>query len=111
MNYPKKCKHIYKKYKILRNKLTKDVKELDRKSTRLNSSHGYISYAVFCLKKKMSATHPADVQFPVDRQDRRGPARRRQRADLRASGSLVHLMHRRRGQPPPESQRPAPATA
>src|SRR2546422_569322 len=27
----------------------------DRKSTRLNSSHGYISYAVFCLKKK---THP-----------------------------------------------------
>src|SRR3989449_3065905 len=27
----------------------------DRKSTRLNSSHGYISYAVFCLKKKKSA--------------------------------------------------------
>src|SRR2546429_5365374 len=26
--------------------------EEDRKSTRLNSSHGYISYAVFCLKKK-----------------------------------------------------------
>src|ERR1041385_3563996 len=25
--------------------------EVDRKSTRLNSSHGYISYAVFCLKK------------------------------------------------------------
>src|SRR5256884_2142279 len=29
---------------------------LDRKSTRLNSSHGYISYAVFCLKKKKN-TH------------------------------------------------------
>src|SRR2546422_4120718 len=28
------------------------VGSLDRKSTRLNSSHGYISYAVFCLKKK-----------------------------------------------------------
>src|SRR2546429_7386738 len=28
----------------------------DRKSTRLNSSHGYISYAVFCLKKKKT-TH------------------------------------------------------
>src|SRR2546422_5148269 len=28
------------------------AKSLDRKSTRLNSSHGYISYAVFCLKKK-----------------------------------------------------------
>src|SRR3989449_6810476 len=27
-----------------------DVGEIDRKSTRLNSSHGYISYAVFCLK-------------------------------------------------------------
>src|SRR2546422_1107376 len=27
-------------------------KTADRKSTRLNSSHGYISYAVFCLKKK-----------------------------------------------------------
>src|SRR2546422_3335027 len=29
----------------------------DRKSTRLNSSHGYISYAVFCLKKK-NHQHP-----------------------------------------------------
>src|SRR2546422_354645 len=29
----------------------------DRKSTRLNSSHGYISYAVFCLKKKKT-TYP-----------------------------------------------------
>src|SRR2546429_8813920 len=29
----------------------------DRKSTRLNSSHGYISYAVFCLKKKKTHTH------------------------------------------------------
>src|SRR2546422_8655463 len=28
----------------------------DRKSTRLNSSHGYISYAVFCLKKKKKQT-------------------------------------------------------
>src|SRR5687768_17945884 len=29
---------------------------VDRKSTRLNSSHGYISYAVFCLKKKNNLT-------------------------------------------------------
>src|SRR2546429_347969 len=29
----------------------------DRKSTRLNSSHGYISYAVFCLKKKKAGSH------------------------------------------------------
>src|SRR2546422_2962563 len=31
----------------------------DRKSTRLNSSHGYISYAVFCLKKKKTRTKHA----------------------------------------------------
>src|SRR2546429_4556320 len=30
----------------------------DRKSTRLNSSHGYISYAVFCLKKKNTKVVP-----------------------------------------------------
>src|SRR2546422_3541997 len=30
----------------------RDDRQQDRKSTRLNSSHGYISYAVFCLKKK-----------------------------------------------------------
>src|SRR3989449_6739974 len=41
------------------------VSELDRKSTRLNSSHGYISYAVFCLKKKKG--------------QRRGPRRTRPR--------------------------------
>src|SRR2546422_8454115 len=39
----------------------------DRKSTRLNSSHGYISYAVFCLKKK--------------KRRRRWPAHRRGEAD------------------------------
>src|SRR2546422_6732530 len=32
----------------------------DRKSTRLNSSHGYISYAVFCLKKKQNAETMAE---------------------------------------------------
>src|SRR3989449_4917666 len=32
----------------------------DRKSTRLNSSHGYISYAVFCLKKKKIKTSYVD---------------------------------------------------
>src|SRR5438128_8554603 len=33
-----------------------DVENQDRKSTRLNSSHGSISYAVFCLKKKKKRT-------------------------------------------------------
>src|SRR5688572_32599705 len=32
--------------------------ELDRKSTRLNSSHSQISYAVFCLKKKKKSHNP-----------------------------------------------------
>src|SRR2546422_8223586 len=35
---------------IVRGKMPEGI--VDRKSTRLNSSHGYISYAVFCLKKK-----------------------------------------------------------
>src|SRR2546429_2575242 len=34
-----------------------DVIYIDRKSTRLNSSHGYISYAVFCLKKKTTTNN------------------------------------------------------
>src|SRR2546422_5097719 len=33
----------------------------DRKSTRLNSSHGYISYAVFCLKKKKKNTEGREI--------------------------------------------------
>src|SRR2546430_4205224 len=34
-----------------------DAGELDRKSTRLNSSHSQISYAVFCLKKKIRSKY------------------------------------------------------
>src|SRR2546429_7363429 len=42
----------------------------DRKSTRLNSSHGYISYAVFCLEKKKTDT-PDDGRYhtPDDARD------------------------------------------
>src|SRR5687768_18025180 len=36
--------------------LVRALDRVDRKSTRLNSSHGYISYAVFCLKKKKIQT-------------------------------------------------------
>src|SRR2546429_1156385 len=51
----------------------------DRKSTRLNSSHGYISYAVFCLKKKnmtphnpfppssLARLHPPTLELPTRR--------------------------------------------
>ena len=40
----------------------------DRKSTRLNSSHTVISYAVFCLKKKKKATEP-DTQIQYAKYD------------------------------------------
>src|SRR5690554_7071484 len=53
--------------------------QVDRKSTRLNSSHVRISYAVFCLKKKR----------PVRLRSRRGPAL-----------SQAHLPHRRTGDAP-----------
>src|SRR2546429_3580728 len=38
--------------------------DTDRKSTRLNSSHGYISYAVFCLKKKKKK-HTVSLHVPT----------------------------------------------
>src|SRR3712207_7830122 len=44
--------------------LGEDVEEGDRKSTRLNSSHANISYAVFCLKKKNHLTHPSTYYLP-----------------------------------------------
>src|SRR2546427_7306517 len=37
------------------------AKKLDRKSTRLNSSHSQISYAVFCLKKKNEEINPISM--------------------------------------------------
>src|SRR2546422_7004528 len=37
----------------------------DRKSTRLNSSHGYISYAVFCLKKKKQPPSTGTISQPT----------------------------------------------
>src|SRR2546422_7529761 len=41
----------------------------DRKSTRLNSSHGYISYAVFCLKKKKTTKQRPSLRS-IQRHDR-----------------------------------------
>src|SRR2546429_5026741 len=45
----------------------------DRKSTRLNSSHGYISYAVFCLKKKKGTCR--DTQLRVTHTKAHDPCR------------------------------------
>src|SRR2546429_6683107 len=52
----------------------------DRKSTRLNSSHGYISYAVFCLKKKKNKlfhTHTESALYQL----------------IHASNTLLHNAH------------------
>src|SRR3712207_8051121 len=43
--------------RISRCRMTFQIKHGDRKSTRLNSSHANISYAVFCLKKKKNNKH------------------------------------------------------
>src|SRR5207253_6930782 len=78
------------------------VPSLDRKSTRLNSSHVAISYAVFCLKKKS-----ADLGHAVQHADR---------ARLRPGGGRAgdlhlrddrpdHLLGRLRGPGPAEAQR------
>src|SRR4051794_41730028 len=52
-----------------------DVVAGDRKSTRLNSSHPSISYAVFCLKKKKQKEHPPlPLRAPHPRADGPQPA-------------------------------------
>src|SRR2546430_8546792 len=49
-------------------------RNLDRKSTRLNSSHSQISYAVFCLKKKKKKSMPASVLCYLTMTDHNGIA-------------------------------------
>src|SRR2546422_2348458 len=48
-----------------RERESQECRDQDRKSTRLNSSHGYISYAVFCLKKKKNRV--TEDRLPVSR--------------------------------------------
>src|SRR5256886_4400205 len=45
--------------------LSRDIINEDRKSTRLNSSHSQISYAVFCLKKKIYHEYSPWITRPV----------------------------------------------
>src|SRR2546429_6498039 len=52
------CDSLYRAMRETFNVPEDDQFMTDRKSTRLNSSHGYISYAVFCLKKKNKVTTP-----------------------------------------------------
>src|SRR6266487_4480546 len=71
----------------------------DRKSTRLNSSHPSISYAVFCLKKKNELRE--DQGHEAEREDTRGVGGRHYGAECRgvAGRSVFFLMIRR----PPRS--------
>src|SRR2546422_4592434 len=59
---------------------------IDRKSTRLNSSHGYISYAVFCLKKKKYRHHHNTLVRRTPK-PRRRPRRRPPRSLARRRSS------------------------
>src|SRR2546421_4785599 len=60
----------------------------DRKSTRLNSSHDQISYAVFCLKKKNKVRHADAPDLP--------PTRTRARAGVRAAERVADQRPRAR---------------
>src|SRR5437899_7748746 len=64
-------------------KIASDKPVEDRKSTRLNSSHLGISYAVFCLKKKKEQTHN-DIEH-----------RRRAALDHQQQEVVTHLTHAR----------------
>src|SRR5260221_10964562 len=55
-----------------RNDVRVTLVSIDRKSTRLNSSHTVISYAVFCLKKKKTTLLPSTAGWP-ERQPRTSP--------------------------------------
>src|SRR3954463_2670640 len=61
----------------------------DRKSTRLNSSHTIISYAVFCLKKKTVNRETKDITNGDSR--RREQTRRRARSLLLCATNTTHL--------------------
>src|SRR3712207_8889239 len=61
---------------------------LDRKSTRLNSSHANISYAVFCLKKKTDNNLPLTGTGPIDNTGNKAPALRCRMND-RSCGATV----------------------
>src|SRR2546422_3379907 len=66
--------HVHRHATIVGGNRHAERSQRDRKSTRLNSSHGYISYAGFCLKKKKEAqktqTSSMRHQCVVDNQPR-----------------------------------------
>src|SRR2546429_4678315 len=76
--------------------------ESDRKSTRLNSSHGYISYAVFCLKKKKKRYNPPQLHSSTTAsRSRQSQVTRRSLREL-----IPPASHRPQHLPRPESSTP-----
>src|SRR2546430_9978200 len=57
---------VRQRHRVAHRGLTEQLVVVDRKSTRLNSSHSQISYAVFCLKKKKTrSTRPSTTRYRV----------------------------------------------
>src|SRR2546429_3770009 len=73
------------------------IKQTDRKSTRLNSSHGYISYAVFCLKKKKKFTKTSlpttNTDTPVTNTYRATTAQTLDTRRISLLRSITHIYH------------------
>src|SRR2546430_12247062 len=72
---------------------------LDRKSTRLNSSHSQISYAVFCLKKKRqpdSISPNRTIHTPIKRLDESNPSSHNGAYRV---GTILHTTHRHTHEP------------
>src|ERR1039457_1124288 len=57
-------------YRVYQQEIDEEHQQLDRKSTRLNSSHLVISYAVFCLKKKVLRTMRRNSPDCLSKSDR-----------------------------------------
>src|SRR5258708_29580831 len=68
---PRGYQHVCRQMKLRENHACRK----DRKSTRLNSSHQIISYAVFCLKKKKLRVKPASQATPLRSQETHGHGR------------------------------------
>src|SRR3989475_5744376 len=79
----------------------------DRKSTRLNSSHSQISYAVFCLKKKKHS-HRGSRKRPPPLSRPRARALRSERPPLADTKTPPHCPDRSSTPVPPPTPRPSP---
>src|SRR5258707_2197831 len=68
------------------------ISALDRKSTRLNSSHANISYAVFCLKKKKNIRTIGTLSYVLREGESRGDTRYRTQSSTCSSASRANMV-------------------